>query len=142
MEQKIQIPEGYEYSHMGHPVLLSGDGMLSVMLKKKQTKTFDFYVDEYLRSDCNTTNDMLCNWIDDERIIEKLKDNLKQNKLQFVPWEVKIGLLKFIAKDIGLPTIEAIKYSNAFMVEGYAHMEKLRRLRLICPNEFLHDIQQ
>ena len=137
----VSIPEGYEYSHMAEPVLSNGGGILQVVLKKKKGKTFDFYVDEYLRSDYNTTNDMLCNWFDKDQL-EKIGNNLKQNKLQFVPWEVKIGLLKFIAKDFRLPTIEAIKYSNSFMAGGYPHMEKLHRLRLICPNEFLHDIQQ
>ena len=99
MEQTIQIPEGYEYSHMAQPVLTNGGGVLSVMLKKKNIKTFDFYVDEYLRSDDCTTNDMLCNWIQPYSVVN-LKNNLKQLKFGFVPWEVKVGLLKFICNDL------------------------------------------
>ena len=143
MKQNIEvdIPEGYEYSRTFEVIDLEGTPRIEVAFKKKNTKDFAFYVEEYLRSDYNTTNDMLCNWFDKEQL-EKIGNNLKQNKLQFVPWEIKIGLLKFIAKDIHLPTIEAIKYSNSFMADGYSHMEKLHRLRRICPNKFLHDIQQ
>ena len=97
----VSIPEGYEYSHMAEPVLSNGGGILQVVLKKKKGKTFDFYVDEYLRSDYNTTNDMLCNLFDKDQL-EKIGNNLKQNKLQFVPWEIKIGLFKFICKDLGV----------------------------------------
>lgn len=100
MKQKIEvsIPDGYEYKHMASPILTEGGGMLQVMLTKKNIKDFAFYVDEYLRSDDCTTNDMLCCWFEPS-VVDKLRDNLKQNKLQFVPWEVKIGLVKFMCKD-------------------------------------------
>jgi len=99
MKQTIEIPEGYEFDHVASPILGNGGGALTVLLKKKQTKTFDFYIDEYLRSDCNTTNDMLCNFLEYQNI-DNLKQNLKASKFEFVPWEVKIGLFKFICIQI------------------------------------------
>ena len=138
----IILPEGYEVlDQVVTTEINSNNPLIMILTKKKKGKTFDFYVDEYLRSDYNTTNDMLCNWFEPQQI-ETIKKRLKYENFKVVPWEVKIGLLKFIAKDIHLPTIEAIKYSNSFMADGYPHMEKLHRLKLICPNGFLHDIQQ
>jgi len=132
----VIIPEGYEFKNFGDPILSDGGGALTVLLKKKQTKDFSFYVDEYLRSGCNTTNDMLCNWIDDERVIEKLKENLKQNKLQFVPWEVKIGLFKFICKDNNMTFLTAITIlsENEFKNTWYI------KLNEICGDAFIESL--
>lgn len=128
MKHIIEIPEGYEFSHTAHPILSNEGGALTLILKKKQQKTFDWYVDEYLRSDDCTTNDMICNWIPLD-LITRLKDNLKQNKLQFVPWEVKIGLLKFICND------KRIAMSNLpFDFYGFDYLKKM------CPNGFVESI--
>lgn len=95
----ITLPEGYEVDEQILTTEMNSQKpMVFITTKKKKGKTFDFYVDEYLRSDYNTTNDMLCNWFDKDQL-EKIGNNLKQNKLQFVPWEIKVGLAKFICKD-------------------------------------------
>ena len=97
---EIDIPENYIRDGIKTNFQEQGDGiaLAVVQFKKKQTKDFSFYIDEYLRADNCTTNDMLCNWMT-SFVIDELKNNLKQNKLQFVPWEVKIGLVKFICRD-------------------------------------------
>ena len=130
----VSIPEGYEYSHMAEPVLSDGGGILQVVLKKKNIKTFDFYVDEYLRNDYNTTNDMLCNWFYKDQL-EKIGNNLKQNKLQFVPWEVKIGLLKFICNDIHIPWGEYIHQFN-----GSVYSSEIIAVTKIIPIGFRDEI--
>lgn len=95
---EIDIPQGYEFDFVETPKATDAAGILKVILKKKNNKDFDFYVDEYLRSDYNTTNDMLCNLFTPD-LVSDLKFRLKRNKLQFVPWEIKVGLAKFICKD-------------------------------------------
>ena len=130
----VSIPEGYEYSHMAEPVLSDGGGILQVVLKKKKGKTFDFYVDEYLRSDYNTTNDMLCNWFDKDQL-EKIGNNLKQNKLQFVPWEIKIGLIKFICKDCLIPWGEYIHQFN-----GSVYANEINKANGIIPDGFRDEV--
>lgn len=134
MEQTVQIPEGYEYSHMAEPILSNGSGVLSVILKKKNIKNFDFYVDEYLRSDDCTTNDMICNWWDRDTL-EVIGNNLKQNKLQFVPWEVKIGLFRFICKDRGVNYRTAL---NAVIANGAQFVDT--RIEKIITSDFLKSI--
>ena len=136
---EIEIPDGYEIENIGHAQVYANHNptqLVTVQLKKKQTKDLSFYVDEYLRSDCNTTNDMLCNWIDDEMVIEKLKDNLKQNKLQFVPWEVKIGLLKFICKDVQVPYVEFLVYLNPDV-----YYDQIKKVKEVLSDEFLQSIR-
>lgn len=137
MKQSIEvdIPDGYEYTNNASPALFDGVGCVSVMFKKKQTKTFDFYVDEYLRSDDCTTNDMLCNWIP-SNLLPRLKDNLKQNKLQFVPWEVRIGLVKFICKDKGLK-LAPVLYNIVGCNEESSETDKLKQ---IISNDFLESL--
>lgn len=141
MKQTIEInfPEGYEYSHMADPTFVSSKGVLALILKKKQTKDFSFYVDEYLRSDCNTTNDMLCNWLGAFEL-STLKQNLKENKLEYTPWEARLGLLKFICKDIHINAIEAAYYCNKFVSESYPLKSELHKLKQICPVGFLESI--
>jgi hypothetical protein len=95
---EIDLPEGFSVKTINSSLVGKDAELISIHIEKKNIKNFDFYVDEYLRSDDFTTNDMLCNWFDKDQL-EKIGNNLKQNKLQFVPWEVKIGLLKFICKD-------------------------------------------
>lgn len=137
----VIIPEGYEFKKFADPILSNGGGALTVLLKKKQTKDFDFYVDEYLRSDDYTTNDMLCNWLEKDQL-DKIGNNLKQNKLQFVPWEVKIGLLKFICKDNGIDVIASCHYYENFIKGNSPNRERFDKLKQILPINFIESIVQ
>ncbi|MHB8871831.1 MAG: hypothetical protein ACYC5G_05245 [Candidatus Doudnabacteria bacterium] len=135
MEYKVQIPDGYEFDHMAPPILSNGGGCLNVILKKKNVKNFDFYVDEYLRADCNTTSDMLCNWMTSFEI-DDLKGSIKQNSFQFIPWEVKIGLVKFMVKDMGLSFGSAL--FNVYNPNVNSNTNE--KLIQICPVGFLESI--
>lgn len=76
----IILPEGYEVDEQILTTEMNSQKpMVFITTKKKNIKNFDFYVDEYLRSDCNTTNDMLCNWFDKDQL-GKIGNNLKQKK--------------------------------------------------------------
>jgi len=130
---EIEIPDGYEIENIEHAQVYAKHNptqLVTVQLKKKQTKDFSFYVDEYLRSDCNTTNDMLCNWFEKDQL-ERIGNNLKQNKLDFVPWEVKTGLFKFVCKDKGYRWSSVI-YNDKLTNE----------LKEVFQVEYLKDISQ
>lgn len=129
---EIDIPQGYEFDFVETPKAIDAAGILKVILKKKQTKDFAFYVDEYLRSDECTTNDMICNWMNALEL-NQLKDNLKQNKLNFVPWEIKIGLLKFICKDKSFDLLKAYTSTN---------INDSHEIKRILPIGFLENITQ
>lgn len=101
MKQNIEIPEGYEFDHVTSPILGNGGGVLSVILKKKQTKDFNWYIDEYLREDPFTTKDEISNHLFTEDIKE-IKTKLRSGDYRWVPWEIKIGLFRFICKENGL----------------------------------------
>lgn len=131
----ITLPEGYEVDEQILTTEMNSQKpMVFITTKKKKGKTFDFYVDEYLRSDYNTTNDMLCNWFDKDQL-EKIGNNIKQNKLQFIPWEVKIGLVKFMCKDM------QINFMSVIWIE-YSDNKSCRTeyLKQICPVGFLESI--
>ena len=131
----ITLPEGYEVDEQILTTEMNSQKpMVFITTKKKNTKDFAFYVDEYLRSDYNTTNDMLCNWFDKDQL-EKIGNNLKQNKLQFVPWEIKIGLIKFICKDCLIPWGEYIHQFN-----GSVYANEINKANGIIPDGFRDEV--
>jgi len=124
----VELPEGYIFDHFESPLLTNVDGHLSICLKKKNIKDFNFYIDEYLRTDECTTNDMLCNWMTSFEI-DELKDNIRKGEYNKTPWEARIGLLKFICKDQLLDHINCLwnRLTND-------------KLKQICPVGFLESI--
>lgn len=134
MKQTIDIPEGYEFDHMAPPILSNGGGCLNVILKKKNIKNFDFYIDEYLRTDECTTNDMLCNWMTSFEI-DELKNNLKKGEFNRTPWESRIGMLKFICKDVNIPIYEMLFEPNPDV-----YYDRIKTIKQICPVGFLESI--
>ena len=115
MKQNIEIPEGYEFDHVTSPILGNGGGVLSVILKKKQTKDFNWYIDEYLREDPFTTKDEISNHLFTEDIKE-IKTKLRSGDYRWVPWEIKIGLFRFVCESNRSNWIVELKeYQNANM---------------------------
>lgn len=146
MKQTIEVdlPEGYEIDKVVDPMINSGGNkrMLSIILKQKQVKDFSFYVDQYLQMSGTSTCDQISNWIGDTSL-DHLANNLKQNKFLLVPWEIKIGLFRFICEQNKMDSDDIIgfvvHYKASLCAEfgssyiGYA-------VSKICSYEFLSDV--
>lgn len=117
MKHTIEIPDSHEF--VSESNILSqrdetdgyGQDMIVVYLKPKQQKTFDWYVDQYLDASAGSTNDELRNWLDPNDIYV-LSDRLKTKRYDLVPWEVKIGLFKFICDENKASWKTAINMAN------------------------------
>lgn len=127
-ETKIKdlIPEGYEldydsidkYCSKGVPIVGS---LLGVSVKKKEVKDFKWYCREYSKK---------VDYFDPIREVpfKSLEDELKS-----VPFEFKIGLLKFICDDLKDDILMILTLIRA----GQSNMTKTGK---ICPPEFLNSI--
>lgn len=127
-KQTIEIPEGYEFDHVASPILGNGGGVLSVILKKKQTKDFSFYVDQYLY-DNGSTNDQIVNWLSED-IISIAKHRLKTSQFSLVPWEIKMGLFKFICEAEG----------QGWKIQTEMGLYSKNSAIKILPQEFINDL--
>lgn len=134
MEHTIRLPDGYEFDHVASPILGNGGGALTVILKKKQQKTFDWYVDQYLDVSAGSTNDELRNWLDNDDL-KTMSERLKTKQYNLVPWEVKIGLCCFICNEIGIPWSEYIHQFN-----GTVYCDEIKQVNDIVPDGFRDDI--
>lgn len=99
MKHEIEIPDGYEFKTMLSSIEINGARQISFLVEKKQTKDFNWYIDEYLREDPFTTKDEISNHLFTEDIKE-IKTKLRSGDYRWVPWEIKIGLFRFICDDI------------------------------------------
>lgn len=133
MKHTIEIPEGYEFSHTAHPILGNGGGALTVILKKKQQKTFDWYVDQYPDASAGSTNDELRNWLDNDDL-KTMSERLKTKQYNLVPWEVKIGLFKFICDDINW------YWATVCLYDAKRQIDAIKEVQDIVPLELLKEI--
>ena len=131
-ETKIKelIPEGYEFDsafEFDKPeTFINGKpnkiGLLTIPIKKKEVKDFDWYYRKYL-SNFNSPE-----LFDRDLILH----DFKLKNYVVIPFEFKIGLLNFICDDIDtslIDTLFEIKKQN----KGF-------RVASICPPEFLKSI--
>lgn len=98
MNVTFNIPQGYEFDRID-PSTSSGGTQITVILKKQQTKNFNYFVDEYLTDFSGSTCDVITNWISDNDL-SIARNNLKDRKFNMVPWEIKIGLFRFICNEM------------------------------------------
>lgn len=126
MKHEIEIPEGYKFSHIAPPILSNGGGVISVILEKQPTKGFDWYVDEYL-NDSVCTSEILTNWIPDSNL-HTLISHLHKRQFNKIPWEIKIGLFRFICDKGKADWVSQYElYSQLGALDGF-------------PKEFIDDL--
>ena len=97
MKYEIEIPDGYEATHTYEPVLTNNVGIISVAVIKKQNNLFFEYIDEYLNAEAASTSDNIVDSITTHSA-KSIADRLKKGRYDLVPWEIKIGLIKFICE--------------------------------------------
>ena len=115
----IEIPEGYEVGTK----IISHDSVC-IDFKKIEEKNFDWYVDEYFKRNI---------------AYETITIRLKTGDFTTVPFENKIGLLKFICDDIGIKW----GYFNAFSTNRRElSVDNAIKLRNMLPKGFYNSIFQ
>lgn len=129
MKHTIEIPDDYEFDHVAYPILGKEGGAITVIVKKKQTKDFDYFVDQYL-SASNATVDFITGWIPD-RDIEVAKNRLKTKQFDLVCWEIKFGLFRFICDSFDLPWCPTAYHAEV-------NKEELKSIQF--PKEFIDDL--
>lgn len=120
------IPEGWKLSNREssrQEMLMNGIGQITIPILRKEVKDFDWYWQKY------SEEGLLRNW-------KGLCLNFKLKDYDGIPFEMKIGLLKFICDDIKID-ISQILYNLSFIENAVVINEKLSN---ICPKEFLDSI--
>jgi hypothetical protein len=135
----VDIPEGYELDgnlklvENFEPTYWRGANAsiyrpcLYVPLKKKEVKDFNLYIEEYFKAFRHIHIS--------EIIIPDLKGLFKENKYLYIPFEIKIGLLKFICDDLGHGKVQFV-----YVLDCINKKEVGFKLLEICPKEFLYSI--
>lgn len=118
-ETKIKdlIKEGYELSEKHLEV--DGDDdvkRIVINLKKKEEKNFEWYKNEYIR------------------YIKKVCGYELHFNHEWI-FEYRIGLLKFICKDLNINWIRFLWRDTAYILES-----EIDKIRKICPEEFLNSL--
>jgi len=132
---EVDIPEGYEYLKTIPTLGEDADPTYTVFFKPKQQKDFTFYVDEYLNVSGVSTIDQMSNWFNRDQQ-ERIGNNLKTNQFSLVPWEIKIGLFKFICKENKMTFLTALN-----IISEYEHLnEWYITIEALIPSDFLDSI--
>jgi hypothetical protein len=114
---EIEIPDGYELDSGGqnNPNIYDGKPVIFMWLKKVEEKNFNWYVEQY-------------------NLIDKYFLDILTGRFAGIPFEIKIGLLKFICDEIQIDLLDYIT--------SYISGERMpdQRIKNICPKEFLESI--
>ena len=135
---EIDVPEGYEFDKVKKVEATDPAGWMYVMLKPKQTKDFSFYVDQYLYEN-GSTNDQIVNWLSED-IISVAKHRLKTNQFSLVPWEVKMGLFRFILSEHKMPSSDITNFHISYGSGGDIGRSRFCKIIDICPIAFLDSL--
>jgi len=131
-ETKVKdlIPEGYELD--GNKAWkLDTDEEMCIPIKKKEVKDFNWYVKEYFNK---IPHGLLPNNIG-------IKSDFIVGVYEVIPFEIKIGLLKFICDDINVRL--NVKITVFEFISGQnpdVYYEEYVKIKSICPKEFLNSI--
>lgn len=124
---EIDIPDGWEWSSTATGSNKSDDDYqtvsVTVILKKLPVKDFDWYINGYFER-------MRLSKVDLRTIGVMM--SLERGEYESIPFEIKIGLLKFICDDIDVDWKIAVFYDHKYTAT--CHIIKLSK---ICPEEFL-----
>lgn len=122
---KDLIPEGYEPSGTSGMSLCRGEEHITVSIKRKEVIDFKWYCEKYIELNPYFVQTQI------------VRLNMIENNFNLVPFEFKIGLLKFICDDFGVPF-------RLFLSGEYAESPKygteIKKLKSVCPPEFLNSI--
>lgn len=130
----VNIPYHEEDKHLnidGSVINLGNYKITIVSRPKTPTKDFSFYVDQYLYEN-GSTNDQIVNWLSDD-IISIAKHRLKTNQFSLVPWEIKMGLFKFICEEKGESVMSILSIIGKYGTDYIDFVKKL-------PKEFIDDL--
>lgn len=128
---ELDVLKDYELHSKVQNIVMDGRMTTLVFWEKKQTKDFSFYVDQYLYEN-GSTNDQIVNWLSDD-IISVAKHRLKTSQFSLVPWEIKMGLFKFICEEKGE---HAMSILSIIVNHGIDHVKFME----IFPEKFLNDL--
>lgn len=131
---KELIPEGMEIE----TTATSSDHVL-IMFKKKQ-KDFDWYVREYLIP--TTTEDVgenIVDWITPDDITE-IKGHFFKDEWEYLPFELKIGLLRFICDDSRVSLVSMLNYLQKEHTLTGVEVAQCSAIACTLPKEFLKSI--
>jgi len=139
---KVKIPKGYKLDKNHKQVTdldIDGSGIISFRLKKKNEKkkmiSFNDYVNAYLEKH---NDDVKCNdirnWVEDD-FLEDLSKDILSLSFDGVPFEIKIGLLKFICDDISESFNEIMHTIHDNLLDY-----RTTKIKEICPELFLKSI--
>jgi len=123
-ETKIKdlIPEGYEFEKAvsGSSISPGMQIMIQLWFKKKEVKDFKWYANKYFKDGGN-------------RLSYQIAD------FDSIPFEFKIGLLKFICNDIGVDLFFVL-FRLSYKTYDGSVMPTDEKLDHVCPAEFLNSI--
>ena len=134
---EIDVPDGFEIERV--KIL---DDCALVDFKKKQTKDFDYFVDQYLPVRDNSTSDEIIDWIEVTNV-SKLNTYLKAKQFNLIPWEIKIGLFRFICESFNVKWTTLLRRYEPFgMAIRSAEAKELLESTVdkILPQEFIDDL--
>lgn len=140
----VNIPYHEEDKHLnidGSVINLGNYKITIVSRPKTPTKDFSFYVDQYLYEN-GSTNDQIVNWLSDD-IISVAKYRLKTNQFSLVPWEVKMGLFRFICDEHKMTWNDIVGffvYYNSGTINNCSEQYLGNRVISILPQEFIDDL--
>lgn len=129
---EVEVLEDYELSSTINNITFDGKKTTMIFWEKKQKKDFDWYIDQYL-TESLTTVDNIAGWIND-RDLEVAKNRLKAKQFNLVPWEIKIGLFRFICENLELNTINCLSYCFEYTI--HSNVSK------IISQEFIDSLKQ
>lgn len=129
---EVEVLEDYELSSTINNITFDGKKTTMIFWEKKQKKDFDWYIDQYL-TESLTTVDNIAGWIN-YRDLEVAKNRLKTKQFNLVPWEIKIGLFRFICENLELNTINCLSYCFEYTI--HSNVSK------IISQEFIDSLKQ
>lgn len=119
-ETKIKdlIPEGYYFDRSFEVIDLESNPRIELAFKPQQQKDFAWYVGEYSKSHVKDFGMNMC----DMKIYPHI-----------FPFELRIGLFRFICNDLNLPYIKSLRCLSI----GNGVSEKLKQL---LPKQFIDSL--
>jgi hypothetical protein len=131
-ETKIKelIPDGYEYKQSISYAASSDVQKIVIDAKKREIKDFDWYVKKYFDKGLELNMAAHVNY----------RHALLNGVYYILPFEIKIGLFKFICDDLKVDYAATLHYINNFHSGSTCHQAKYHILYAVCPKEFLESL--
>jgi len=128
----IEVPDGYTFdeSYKQYTDLVNDNtGLIILKIIKEPIKDWDYYVSHYFNQDIRfnfSTPNGYC------------RDLIFKNDYDNVPFEIKIGILKYIVNNMKIGILTAID----LMLSSEHQILPSNKITDICPKEFLLSIKK